>query len=443
MAAEQPRRRQKMDRNRKSAYYTLLDVENNMAYSNIALKSHIRKGRPDAPAFVRELTYGVVKNKIYLDYILGNFIRTPLEKLKACDLVILRMGLYQLLFMNSVPDYAAVDESVNLAKRFSPGHESFINGVLRQYIRDRNYVTLPAREDDEVRYLSVKYSYADWIVRLWLESYGSEETEALLAAGNETPDFAVRVNRLKTRREDLLTRLGAKGYDVRPSARAPQGLLVKGANLLGGRLYKSGLFSVQEESSQIAVEFIDPQPGEMIIDVCAAPGGKAFAMAERMGDRGKIHAWDIYKRKLSLIEQDAKRLGIRIVETDAWDATRVRSELIGKADRVLADVPCMGLGVVRRKPEIKYKENSDELASVTKKQEDILEASSNYVKPGGFLIYATCSVSKQENQGVVARFLKRCRDFKRVDMLELMPHIDKTDGFFVCKLQRSDAFSDD
>jgi 16S rRNA (cytosine967-C5)-methyltransferase len=427
-----------MDKNRKAAYYTLLDVENDMAYSNIALRSHINRGRPDAPGFVRELAYGVVKNKIYLDYVLGNFIRTPLNKLKSCDLVILRMGLYQLLFMNSVPEYAAVDESVDLAKRFSPGHESFINGVLRQYLRDRDYVTLPAREDDEIKYLSVKYSYAEWIVKLWLERYGSEAAEALLAAGNETPDFVIRVNRLKTKREDVLSRLTAKGYDARVSERAPQGLLVKGANLLGGRMYKSGLFSVQEESSQIAVEIADPQPGETIVDVCAAPGGKAFAMAERMGDRGKIYAWDIYKRKLSQIEQDARRLGVKIVETDAWDATRVKPDLIDKADRVFADVPCMGLGVVRRKPEIKYKENRDELESITKKQEDILEASSQYVKPGGFLIYATCSISRQENQGVIAPFLKKHRNFKRVDMLELMPHIDKTDGFFVCKLRRTD-----
>jgi 16S rRNA (cytosine967-C5)-methyltransferase len=438
MATERLQPEAKMDRNRKSAYYTLLDVENDMAYSNIALKSHIRRGRPDAPAFVRELTYGVVKNKLYLDYVLGNFIRTPLDKLKPCDLVILRMGLYQLLFMNSVPEYAAVDESVDLAKRFSPGHEGFINGVLRQYLRDKAYVTLPAREDDEVKYLSVKYSSAEWIVKLWLERYGSEAAETLLAAGNETPDFVIRVNRLKARREDVLSRLTAKGYDARAGERAPQALIVKGANLLGGRMYKSGLFSVQEESSQIAVEVVDPKPGETIIDVCAAPGGKSFAMAERMGDSGKIYAWDIYKRKLSQIEQDAKRLGVRIVETDTWDATRVRSELIGKADRVLADVPCMGLGVVRRKPEIKYKENRDELESITKKQADILEASSQYVKPGGFLIYATCSISRQENQGVVAPFLKKHRDFKRVDMVELMPHIDKTDGFFVCKLCRTD-----
>ncbi|MDR1247292.1 MAG: 16S rRNA (cytosine(967)-C(5))-methyltransferase RsmB [Clostridiales Family XIII bacterium] len=427
-----------MDINRKSAYYTLLDIENDMAYSNIALKSHIRRGRPNAPGFVRELTYGVLKNKIYIDYVLGNFIRMPLGKLKPCDLVILRMGIYQLVFMNSVPDYAAVDESVNLAKRFSPGHEGFINGVLRQYIRDREYVTLPSREEDEVKYLSVKYSYADWIVKLWLDSYGSEGAEALLAAGNETPDFAIRINKLKARREDILTRLSSKGYDVRVSERAPQCLLVTGANLLGGRMYKSGLFSVQEESSQIAAELVDPHPGDVIIDVCAAPGGKAFAMAERMGDRGKIYAWDIYKRKLSQIEHDAKRLGIRIVETDTWDATRVRSELVGKADRVLADVPCMGLGVVRRKPEIKYKENSDELETISKKQAEILDVSSNYVKPGGFLIYATCSISKQENQVVIARFLKKHKDFKRVDMLELMPHVDKTDGFFVCKMQRND-----
>jgi 16S rRNA (cytosine967-C5)-methyltransferase len=429
-----------VDINRKSAYYTLLDIENNMAYSNIALKSHIRRGRPSTPGFVRELTYGVLKNRIYIDYVLGNFIRTPLSKLKRCDLVILRMGIYQLIFMNSVPDYAAVDESVELAKRFSPGHESFVNGVLRQYLRDRDYVTLPPRDEDEVRYLSVRYSYAPWIVKLWLDRYGSENAEALLAAGNETPDFAIRVNRLKARRDDILARLGAKGYEARISERAPQCLLVTGANLLEGRMYKNGLFSVQEESSQIAAEFVDPQPGEVIIDVCAAPGGKAFAMAERMGDRGKIYAWDIYKRKLSQIEQDAKRLGIRIVETDTWDATRVRSELIGKADRVLADVPCMGLGVVRRKPEIKYKENSDELESISKKQERILAVSSQYVKPGGFLIYSTCSISKQENQAVVAHFLKANRDFKRVGMLELMPHIDRMDGFFVCKMQRDDNF---
>jgi 16S rRNA (cytosine967-C5)-methyltransferase len=427
-----------MDINRKSAYYTLIDIENDMAYSNIALKSHIRRGRPSTPGFVRELTYGVLKNKIYIDYVLGNFIRTPLGKLKSCDLVILRMGLYQLLFMNSVPDYAAVDESVELAKRFSPGHEGFINGVLRQYIRDRDYVTLPPREENEVRYLSVKYSYAAWIVKLWLDRYGPEAAEELLAAGNATPDFAIRVNRLKAGRDDILARLTAKDYSVRLSERAPQGLLVTGANLLDGRMYKNGLFSVQEESSQIAVEFADPRPGEVIIDVCAAPGGKTFAMAERMGDRGKIYAWDIYKRKLSQIEQDAKRLGIRIVETDTWDATRIRTDLVGKADRVLADVPCMGLGVVRRKPEIKYKENRDELEAISKKQADILNASSQYVKPGGFLIYATCSISKQENQGVISNFLKRSKDFKRVDMLELMPHIDKMDGFFVCKLQRED-----
>jgi 16S rRNA (cytosine967-C5)-methyltransferase len=340
--------------------------------------------------------------------------------------------------MNSVPDYAAVDESVELAKRFSPGHESFVNGVLRQYLRDKEYVVLPPREEDEVKYLSVKYSYADWIVKLWLDCYGSEAAEALLAAGNETPDFAIRVNRLKTRRDVVLARLNAKGYNARLSEKAPQCLLVTGANLLGGRMYKSGLFSVQEESSQLAVEIVDPQPGETVIDVCAAPGGKAFAMAEKMGDRGKIYAWDIYKRKLSQIEQDAKRLGIRIVETDTWDATRVNSALVGKADRVLADVPCMGLGVVRRKPEIKYKENSDELESITKKQAAILEASSNYVKAGGYLIYATCSISKQENQNVVADFLKKHRDFKRDALVELMPHIDKTDGFFVCKLRRDD-----
>ncbi|MDR3294516.1 MAG: 16S rRNA (cytosine(967)-C(5))-methyltransferase RsmB [Clostridiales Family XIII bacterium] len=431
-----------MDNNRTSAYYTLMDIENNLAYSNIALRSHIRRGKPDTPAFVRELTYGVLKNRIFLDYVIGNFVKTPIDKLKLSDLTILRMGLYQILFMNSVPDYAAVNESVDLARRFSTGHDGFVNGVLRQFLRDREYVNPPDREKDEVEYLSVKYSYAPWIVKLFLESYNSAETEALLAAGNQTPDFTIRVNPLKVTREELLRQITQEGFEVRISERAPQGLLVRGSNLLGSRGYKNGLFSVQDESSQIAAGIVAPQKGETIVDVCAAPGGKSFAMAEKMGNRGIIHAWDIYKRKLHQVEQEAKRLGVSIVQTQTWDATRVNPDLVGKADRVLVDAPCSGLGVVRRKPEIKYKESPDNMKELQKKQLDILEASSNYVKSGGFLIYATCTISRQENQKVVSDFLRKNKSFERQETVQLLPHIDHTDGFFVCKMRKSESIID-
>ncbi|MDR1136109.1 MAG: 16S rRNA (cytosine(967)-C(5))-methyltransferase RsmB [Clostridiales Family XIII bacterium] len=427
-----------MDRNRMSAYYTLMDIENNLAYSNLALKHHIRRGKPDAPAFVREITYGVLKNKIYLDYIIGNFVKTPIAKMRKSELTILRMGLYQLIFMNSVPEYAAVNESVEIAKRFSNGGEGFINGVLRQFLRDKDYVGPPDRNENETQHLSIKYSYAPWIVELWRSSYDAETTEALLAAGNMTPEFSIRVNQTKITREDLLERLNAKGFEVRASARASQGILVKGSNLLEGRLYKNGMFSVQDESSQIAAAMAAPQEGDTIIDVCSAPGGKSLAMAERMNNRGKIYAWDIYHRKLSLIEQEARRLGIDIIETGSWDSTRINSAMVNRADRVFVDAPCSGLGVVRRKPEIKYKENPGELAELPKKQLEILTASANYVKPGGLLVYSTCTISKQENQGVIKRFLRRNRGFEIVDTLQLLPHVDNMDGFFICSMRRTE-----
>ena len=425
-----------MDKNRRSAFYTLMDIEKNLAYSNIALKHRIRRGKPDSPAFVREMTYGVLKNRVYLDYIISNFVKTPLEKTDASDLTLLRMGLYQLIFMNSVPDYAAINETVNLAKRFSPGHEGFINGVLRQFQRDKEYVHLPDKDNNVADYLCKKYSYASWIVEMWLDSFGFDETETLLAAGNETPEFSVRVNKLRTGREEAAHRLNAKGYNTRLSDRASMGLLIEGSNLLSTRMYINGFFSVQDESSQIAVDIADPQPGDVVIDVCAAPGGKTLAMAEKMGDVGKIHAWDLYKRKLTQIELETKRLGISIVETHTWDAARINTEMVGVADVVFADVPCSGLGVVRRKPEVKYKEDVAGLEELYNQQLEILTASANYVKYGGTLIYATCTISAFENQNIISAFLKKNKSFERMDTVQLLPHKDHMDGFFICKMRR-------
>ncbi|GHU50936.1 ribosomal RNA small subunit methyltransferase B [Clostridia bacterium] len=426
-----------MDKNRLTAYYTLMDIEKDLAYSNLALKHHIRRGKPDSPAFVRELTYGVLRNRIYLDHIIKNFVKTPIEKTRPGDLTLLRMGLHQLIFMNSVPEYAAVNETVNLAKKFTPGQEGFINGVLRQFLRDREYVALPDRNKSEVDYLSIKYSYAPWIVEMWLKAYESETVEKLMEAGNKTPQFTIRVNRLKTTRDDAVERLNSRGFRTELCERSPMGLQVNGTNLLYNRMYLNGLFSVQDESSQLAAEISGAAPGETIIDVCAAPGGKTLAMAEMMGNRGKILSWDIYKRKLSLLEHEAKRLGITIAETRTWDASRVDSELINKADRVFVDAPCTGLGVVRRKPEIKYKDNVEDLADLYKKQLGILSASSNYVKPGGVLIYTTCTISPLENQNIVKEFLKKNKGFERRDTIQLLPHEDKMDGFFICKMQRT------
>jgi 16S rRNA (cytosine967-C5)-methyltransferase len=428
-----------MDKNRRTAYLTLMDVESKHAYSNLALNHQIRNGNPDAPAFVRELVYGVLENKIYLDYIIEQFVKTPTSKMKYNDLTVLRLGLYQLKFLTGVPEYAAVNESVDMAKKYCKGKEGFINGVLRSFLRANKEVKLPDRAEDEVRYLSVKYSYEPWIIELWRELYAPDFVEELLAAGNKTPDLVIRVNMLKTSREDLKRRIIAKGYHAQDGFLCKEALHVEGRGLLGGRLYSSGMFSVQDESSILAVNMLDPQFGETIIDVCAAPGGKTLAIAEKMHNKGTVYAWDIYKRKLAIIDKEAERVGVEIVETRTWDATRVDSSMIEKADRVLVDAPCSGLGVVSRKPEIKYKKKTREFDEFPKKQLAILSASSQYVKPGGTLVYSTCTISPYENQQVIKEFLRKNKKFIKEEELQLLPNVNNTDGFFICKMKRDEC----
>ena len=428
-----------MDKNRRIAYLTLMDVEAKKAYSNLALNHQIKSGNPDAPAFVRELVYGVLENKLYLDYIVEQFISTPIGKMKSSDLMILRLGLYQLKFLSGVPEYAAVNECVDLAKKYSKGKDGFINGVLRSFLRANKEVALPDRTQDEVRYLSIKYSYEPWIIQLWMEQFAPDFVEDLLAAGNKTPDLVIRVNTLKTTRDDLKRRIIAKGYHALDGQLCPQALHVEGRGLLGGRLYNSGMFSVQDESSILAVNMLDPQPYETVIDVCAAPGGKTLAIAEKMKNRGSVVSWDIYKRKLAIIEKEAERLGVEIVTTRTWDATRVDSSMIQKADRVLVDAPCSGLGVVRRKPEIKYKKQDKDFGELPKKQLAILSASSKYLKPGGMLVYSTCTISQHENQMVVKEFLKRNPGFIKEEELQLLPNVNNTDGFFICRMKKDDC----
>ena len=432
-----------MDKNRRTAYFTLFDVETKNSYSHISLNHHIISGKPDSPSFVRELVYGVLENKIYLDYVIEQFAKDPIAKVKINDLVVLRMGIYQLKFLSGVPEYAAVNESVDLAKRFCKGREGFINGVLRSFIRSGKEVELPDRSLNEVNYLSIKYSYEPWIIELWLEQYAVDFVEELLAAGNVTPPFVIRVNQLKTSKEDLKKRLIAKGYQAEDGLLCKEALQVEGRGLLGGKLYESGMFSVQDESSILAVNILDPQPDELIMDVCAAPGGKTLAIAEKMQNRGQVIAWDIYRRKLAIVDKEAVRLGITNVTTKTWDATRVESSMIEKADRVLVDAPCSGLGVVRRKPEIKYKKRTTEIDELPRKQLSILSASSKYVKPGGVLVYSTCSISHYENQKVVKDFLKKNPYFVKEEELQLLPNINNTDGFFICKMRKDESLLND
>ena len=258
-----------MDNNRKTAYLVLEDVENKKSYSNLALNNRIAMVRPSSPAFVRELVYGVLERKITLDYYIEQLVKNGIKSLKSRELTILRMGIYQLTYMNSVPEYAAVNESVNLAKKYCNGKDKLINGVLREYQHRKIMIKLPEEDVDEVQYLSVKYSYEPWIIELWLEDYSVDEVEKLLAAGNETPPTTIRLNWLRVMKQDLIKNLEERGFQVEEGKVAQNALNVKGSRLLESEMYNLGMFTPQDESSMLVAQKLNPKHGDLVMDVCA------------------------------------------------------------------------------------------------------------------------------------------------------------------------------
>jgi 16S rRNA (cytosine967-C5)-methyltransferase len=415
----------------------LRDVEESKAFSNIAVSNAIKKTEPTNVPFLRELVYGTLRNQIYLDWLIGNFVKSPVEKLPVPDKTLLRMGLYQLNSMDSVPDYAAVNETVELAKKYAKGRDRFINGVLRSYLREKENITLPSIEDDEIAYLSLKYSFSPWIVQMWMKEFGvTERVERLLESLNARPRLCLRVNTLKTNTQTLKQKLEERGFAAESDEDLPNLIYTEGEGLLNTDLYIEGLFSVQDRGSQIVCEALGAKPGDTVMDVCAAPGGKAMTIAEDMNNLGRITASDIHEHRLGLIEEAAKRLGIHIVTTGRRDGREIDETLAKKVDRVLVDAPCSGLGTARRKPEVKYKPFDAEMQKLPLMQLDILKASSGYVKRGGTLVYSTCTIAGRENGDVVDAFLEDSGEFEIVDRAQLMPLANGTDGFFVCKMQR-------
>lgn len=384
------------------------------AYNNTALRRLLRQNGAMSQqdrAFVTEIVNGTLRNIYYVDYVIDQFSNTKLSKIKPWLLAVLRTAVYQMLFMD-VPDNAACNEAVKLAT--ARGYQSlsgFVNGVLRAIGRGKAEIKLP--EKGTAEYLSVVYSHPLWLVKMWVAYYGYEKTEALCQADNEAPDVTIRVNTLKTDAETLAKQLEKKGITVRQGSLWKDALhLSRTADL--GRLaeFQEGLFHVQDESSQTAVAVLDPQKGEKILDLCAAPGGKTFTMAERMENSGEIHAGDIYEHKAELIADGANRLGISIVKTSVRDASVEDASAIGAYDRVLADVPCSGLGLLRKKPDIRLKKDGSEIDALVGIQRQILEQAAKYVKDGGVLVYSTCTLSRKENEKMWNGF---CRTMNPID----------------------------
>ncbi|MDD4494923.1 MAG: 16S rRNA (cytosine(967)-C(5))-methyltransferase RsmB [Eubacteriales bacterium] len=450
-----------MDIPRETALRTLYDIEKNKAYSNISLDRHLHNVKLSGLdiAFVTELVQGVLKRKLTMDFVISLFSKVKPEKISLWIYNILRLGVYQLLFMSRVPSSAAVNESVKLAKRF--GHQAsagFVNAVLRNIDKNKDDIKYPGKPDS-VKHLSVKYSYPEWMIKMWLERYGSEFTEAMLAAGNEKPDYTIRVNTIYTSTKKLSEILAEKGFETQAGKYVGDTLTVKNpSGLIDSEEYQNGLFMVQDESSMLSVAVLNPKPGQLMLDVCSAPGGKAAFAAALMNNSGRVVAMDLYENKLEVIQATANRLGIEIIETGEHDAQIAKPEFIGKADRVLADVPCTGFGIIRKKPDIKWTRRPEDVTGLSGIQRSILQASSAYLKPDGVLVYSTCTFNPEENENIVDDFLSRNPSFEPVDfnqmlpeglqchrkgMLQLYPNVHGTDGFFIAKLRRTDKSAND
>lgn len=440
----------KIDLDREAAFKALLAIERDGSYSNLELSKMLASDELSNKGFIREIVYGVTENKIYLDYILDKFIKKGAAKTKLQALIILRMGVYQILFMNSVPNYAAVNESVALARRFARGTDGFINGVLRNFIRNMD----SASEIDvkgQLEYLSIRYSCHLKLVEELVSMLGFEHAKVLLEHAGHRPPLSIRVNVAKISVKELADRLRANGFEFEGSKLSDRVLLVKGGALTEANEYKEGLFSIQSEESCAIADFADAKSTELVIDLCAAPGGKAAAMAEQMLKPststepltktepgiagGKVVALELYEHRAALIEATARRLGLENIEVRCQNAVEQIDALVGKADLVLADVPCSGLGVIRRKPEMKYRDefDFDELVEI---QKGILETGSSYLKPGGRLIYSTCTINPRENELMVKDFLERHEEFISEKEVKLSPFDNGYDGFYMNKLKK-------
>lgn len=430
---------------RQAAFEALLKVQRDLAYSNLAVDSILKENEhfdERDKAFVCNLVYGTLDRLILIDYNLGLYLNQPVRKLKPELHTILRLGAYQILFMDKVPSRAAVSESVNLAKvNKSAFAASLVNAVLRR-VAD-NGLRLPEGDENSPEYLAIKYSCPEWLMAMWIDAYGIENAVQLADKALEAPSVIARINTTKTNADDLIWKLAEDGVVAEKSEKFPDALILRNTGAVEELLaYEEGLFHAQDFASQLCCKALDAQEGDVVFDLCSAPGGKAFTIAEMMNNTGCVRAFDIYQSRVDLIKNGAKRLGLDNVYTYLSDAS-IYNENYGMADRVLCDVPCSGLGIIRRKPEIRFKK-FDDIDNLPDIQYRILCNAVRYLKDGGRLVYSTCTLNPKENSEICDRFLAEHPDFEAVEVLPeikrykqgdkyltLMPHIHSTDGFFI------------
>lgn len=430
-----------MDNPRALALLSLIKSDVSECYTNIEISTTLKRARlePSDSALYTRLYLGVIEKRMYLDHVIKKYSRTNIDLLDPETKNALRLGIYQLILTDKIPEYSAVDESVRIAPKRSKG---LVNAILRSFIRDGKKIALPK---DKWEALSIEYSVPMELINLFRSSYKDTEVEKLLT---HTPKnhTSLRVNSLRTSTDGIIAILKERGIEARTSSIARDVVLCTASISQISDLLENGLLFVQDEASRVASQLLDAQSGEIIADVCACPGGKSFSIAIDMQNKGELYSSDLHANKLTLIEKGANTLGIDIIRVKEQNAKTYALECERKFDRVICDVPCSGLGVIFKKPEIKYK-SIDGINALPKVQYDILSNVKNYVKCGGVLLYSTCTLCKAENEDNVKRFLSENSDFVPVPitvngkeikegMYTFMPHSDNTDGFFVAKMRR-------
>ena len=431
---------------RKIALEVLLELEAAEKYANLALSSHKTDNLSNEEmASLTALVYTTVERRLTYDYLIAALSEREIGKIDTYTKSVLRLGLCQILHMRSIPDFAAVNETVKLSR--NPGERAFVNGVLRAAVRRKDSLPIPPEQKNYKRYLSVKYSFPLWIVKAFDSILGREETEALLGAFNENKYTDITVNTTKILVPEYEKMLRDKGLDFVTDLNTGLSIRIN-SSVNPERLpgFSEGLFYVQDRASLISAIALGAKPGELIVDTCACPGGKSFATAILTDDCSDIRSYDLHPTKLPLIERGAERLGLSSIHPEELDALTPNSELFGLADRVICDAPCSGLGVLGKKPDLRYKseESTEELPEL---QYRILASASYYLKAGGTMTYSTCTLLPRENGEVVDRFLAEHPEFCPVDFevgsyrsengrLTLLPTRHGTDGFFIAKLSK-------
>ena len=411
-----------MDKPREIALKTLVSIEQEKSYSNIILNKMIKENSKilseKDKAFISELVYGIISMKLTLDEIIKKYSNIKIKKISIWILNVLRMGTYQIIFLDKVPKSAAVNESVNLAKRY--GHKAssnFVNAILRK-INKSDYDELFLIKNDIER-ISKTRSMPEWIIKELLKDRNIEEVDKICKNLNNRPKVQIRVNTLKTTKEELETILQKEDIKCSRIEEMPNFLDANIKNIENFEYFKKGYFTVQDISAGLTVEILSPKENEIILDACAAPGGKTTYMAELMKNKGEVIAWDIHKHRVDLIKENANRLGIDIIKAETQDSTKFNPKYENYFDKILLDVPCLGIGVIKRKPDIKWQKSEKDIQEIVDLQFKILENISRYLKPGGFLVYSTCSILKEENEEQIEKFLEKHSEYERVSIDEI------------------------